>query len=978
MHRNAEYRLQNSERGRRRWLLCLHVAFCILNYSVSAAAQIGRPVSEVVIEQEGRPITDPLILGLIETQVGSPLAVKDVRESITHIISLNRFDDVQVSSEESSRGVRVRYVLTPLHPIDRIEFEGMLGLPEDALLRVVADRFGSSPSAGRSPEIIEALRAEYRRRGYANSEIRARLEETHDPDRATLVFQIDAGRRVLIADRRFTQRDADVQSTVTELPDIKVGQPFDDDVIERELRAWEEKMHGRGFYEARASHGSEIIEDGAIVSVNLTRGPRVVVRFTGDALPEAERERLVPVRTEGSADEDLLEDSSRAIDDYLYSRGYRDATALYTRQEQKDELVITFNVKRGPRYLVRNVSFSGNMAISETELVPLIRVKPGEPFVRSTVSAGITAIERLYRSRGFTRVQVKSGENVLVPENAAEPDRQTDLDIAVVEGVRTLIGMVSFTGNTAVDEPALRNLAMLSEGQAFSEGQIVAARERIDLEYRNRGYDSVVVTSEPTLADDGVRADVAFKVVEGPQVMIDHIIIVGNRRISTRTIQRELLLHEGQPLGYSALVESRQRLFALGLFRRAQIEPLGNSGEAHRDVLVEVEESPPTELGFGGGLEGGSLLRTGPNGVAEERWEVAPRGFFQIGRRNLWGKNRRVDLFTRLVVRPLDPPATDVPLPALREASGGGRFYEYRVLGQFREPKAFDTPADVVFTGLVEQARRSSFDFVRKEARAEAGFRLSRTYSVIGLYSFQKVRLLNERFTPDAPPPLIDRLFPQVRLSKLSGSIIRDKRDDQLDPSTGTMMIADGEIAARALGSEVGFVQTYLQSFYYHRLPVQRRVVVALGARIGLAHGFARAFGDQIVQDLPPSERFFAGGDTTVRGFTLDRLGTAETITPAGYPTGGNGVIVLNSELRVAVVGPLHATGFVDAGNVFLKASDLDFTDIRPTAGFGVMYRSPVGPIRVDLGFNLDPQQLYAGGATERRRVLHILLGQPF
>ena len=978
MHRDAEFRMQNSGGGQQRgWLLCLQVALCILTYAVSAEAQIGRPITEVALEQEGRPITDPLILGLVETQVGTPLVVKDVRETITHIMSLNRFGDVQVLSEETSGGVRVRYVLTPLHPVDRIEFEGMLGLPEDALLRVVADRFGTSPRAGRSPEIIEALRAEYRRRGYASPRITSRLEETHDPDRATLVFEIEAGHRLLIADRRFTQRDADVQSTVTELPDIKVGQPFDDDVIERELRAWEDKMHARGFYEARASHGSEIIEDGAIVSVNLTRGPRVVVRFIGDALPETERERLVPVRTEGSADEDLLEDSSRAIDDYLYSRGYRDATALYTRQEQKDELVITFNVNRGPRYLVRNVSFTGNMAITETELLPLIRLKAGEPFVRSTVATGITAIERLYRSRGFTRVQVKSAENVLVPENAAEPNRSTDLDIAIVEGMRTLIGLVSFTGNMAIDEPALRNLAMLSEGQAFSDGQIVAARERVDLEYRNRGYDSVVVTSEPTLADDGARADVAFRIAEGPQVMIDHIIIVGNRRISTRTIQRELLLHEGQPLGYSALVESRQRLFALGLFRRAQIQPLGNSGEAHRDVLVEVEESPPTELGFGGGLEGGSLLRTGANGVAEEHWEIAPRGFFQIGRRNLWGKNRRLDLFTRLVVRPRDPPVTDVPLPALQQDSGG-RFYEYRVLGQFREPKAFDTPADVVLTGLVEQARRSSFDFIRKEARAEAGFRLSRTYSMIGLYSFQKVGLLNERFTPDAPPPLIDRLFPQVRLSKLSGSIIRDKRDDQLDPSTGTMMIADGEIAARAIGSEVGFVQTYLQSFYYHRLPVQRRAVVALGARVGLAHGFARVFDNQIVQDLPPSERFFAGGDTTVRGFTLDRLGTAETITAAGYPTGGNAVIVLNSELRVAVVGPLSATGFVDAGNVFLKASDLDFTNIRPTAGFGVMYRSPVGPIRVDLGFNLDPQQLYAGGATERRRVLHILLGQPF
>jgi outer membrane protein insertion porin family len=323
--------------------------------------------------------------------------------------------------------------------------------------------------------------------------------------------------------------------------------------------------------------------------------------------------------------------------------------------------------------------------------------------------------------------------------------------------------------------------------------------------------------------------------------MIDHIIIVGNRRISTRTIERELLLREGQPLGYSALIESRQRLFALGLFRRIQIEPLAHGSEARRDVLVEVEESPPTVLSYGGGLEGGSLLRTSETGIAEERWEIAPRGFFQIGRRNLWGKNRRIDLFTRLAVRPRDPPAVQATFPAFQDESP--RFYEYRVLGQFREPKAFDTAADVTVTGIVEQARRSSFNFDRREARVEAGFRLSRVYSAIGLYSFQRFRLFDERYTPDAPPPLIDRLFPEVRLSKVSASLIRDKRNDPLDPSNGTMMIVDGELAARFLGSEVGFVQTYLQGFSYHQLPTPRRVVLALGARVGLAHGFNRRSG---------------------------------------------------------------------------------------------------------------------------------------
>src|SRR5262245_41726239 len=412
MHHNSKFRAQHVDEVWPRLWLCLYFALCVLSFPTSAHAQIGRPVTEIVIEQEGRPVTDPLITGLIETRVGPELDARDVRETIAHLMSLNRFDDVQVWAEEVEGGVRVRYVLTPLHPVDRIEFQGMLGLPEDSLLRVVVDRFGTSPRAARTPEITEALRAEYRRRGFANARIDSRLVETHDPDRATLIFEIEAGRRLLIADRRFTQRDADVQGPVTELPDVKPGQPFDDDVIDRELRAWEDAMRARGFYEARASHGSEVTEDGAIVSINLTRGPHVVVRFTGDPLPEAERERLVPVRTEGSADEDLLEDSSRAIESYLYSRGYRDADTTYTSQEKDGELVITFNVARGPRYIVRDVSVTGNAAISELELLTLMRLKQGEPFVRSTVSVGVGAIERLYRTRGFTRVQVKTDESI--------------------------------------------------------------------------------------------------------------------------------------------------------------------------------------------------------------------------------------------------------------------------------------------------------------------------------------------------------------------------------------------------------------------------------------------------------------------------------------------------------------------------------------------------------------------------------------
>jgi outer membrane protein insertion porin family len=393
---------------------------------------------------------------------------------------------------------------------------------------------------------------------------------------------------------------------------------------------------------------------------------------------------------------------------------------------------------------------------------------------------------------------------------------------------------------------------------------------------------------------------------------------------------------------------------------------------------------------------GGTRLRpTGEGGQAEERFEIAPRGFFEIGRRNLWGKNRAVNLFGRVSLRSRDVVLSDsgVRFDEPGEGSGYG-FNEYRVLATFREPRAFNTPADVLVTGILDQAIRSSFNFITREARAETGVRIGARYNLAGRYSYEHTRLFDERFT-EAEKPLIDRVFPQVRISKFSASAIRDTRNDVLDPDNGTLVILDSQLAARMIGSEVGFTRTFVEGFGFYRMPSARRLILAVGSRLGVAHGFRRtvarigpdgqpitdAGGTPIVDVveylLPASERFFAGGDTTVRGFSLDRLGTDATISSTGFPTGGNGLVVLNAELRIAVVGGLGAVGFLDAGNVFLRAKDLDLGELRGAAGFGIRYRSPVGPIRIDLGFKLDRREL-APGRLERRNVLHISLGQAF
>ena len=937
-------------------------------------AQTAPVITEIRVEQEGRLVNDRVINSLIETAAGQPLSMRDVRGTLSHLTSLDRFEDVQVFQEEAGAGVRLRYVLFPLHPVDRIEFQGVLGFSEGDVRQAVTERFGVVPPASRVEAVAETISALYRDSGYASVQVAPRIEVTHDPDRATMVFVIQTGPRVMIGRVEIEQVDGGGQLGASGNIAVRAGDPYDNNAILAELERYVAGLRARGFYEARALHTAFFESTGtATVRVTVDSGPLVSVAFAGDPLPEADRERLVPVRTEGSADDDLLEDATFEIEEYLRAQGYRTAAAEYARTESEGQLTITFTIARGSRYVVDAVTIGGNEAMPTAALLEPVLIEEGGPYVDADASAGAAAIRGAYRALGFASavVQATAVELRGDDERGSSVDRPVNVRFIVTEGPRTLVGSVAFDGNTVFGEDELRALMITSPSRLYSEIDVAGDRDRIDLEYRNRGYDSVVVEPVVTLVENDTYADVSFTISEGAQILVDRVIVVGNQRTNVEIIERELLLRPGQPLGYSAQIETRQRLVALGLFRRVVVEELRHSGEPRSDVLVQVEEAPPTTIGFGGGLEGRQT---------EERFEVAPRGFFEVGRRNLWGKNRAVNLFARVGLRARDRDSgtgSDGPV-----AEGGYGFNEYRLYATYREPRAFNTPADMLVTGILDRAIRSSFNFITREVRTETGVRLGQRYSLAMRYSYGHTELFDFDETDPEKQRLIDRVFPQVRISKFSVSAIRDTRNDVVDPDTGVFVIVDSEVAARAVGSEVGFTKTFLQGFGFYRVPTARRTVLAFGARLGAAHGFQRLVvtegpdGEPIseeVQDLPASERFFAGGDTTVRGFSLDRLGT----DASGFPTGGNGLVVLNAELRTTVIGGIGAVGFLDAGNVFLSATEIDFGQLRVAAGFGLRYQSPVGPIRIDLGFKLGRREL-APDRLERRSVLHVSLGQAF
>jgi outer membrane protein insertion porin family len=288
----------------------------------------------------------------------------------------------------------------------------------------------------------------------------------------------------------------------------------------------------------------------------------------------------------------------------------------------------------------------------------------------------------------------------------------------------------------------------------------------------------------------------------------------------------------------------------------------------------------------------------------------------------------------------------------------------------------------LLVTGALEQQIRSSFNFSRRGASAAIGRSLTPAVKVSGSYQIQRIRLFDVK---SEDTRLIDQLFPQVRLASFSGSATRDGRDNLVEPGAGQYVSVSGQLAARSIGSEVGFTKTFITAQSFRTLPRGNRFVLAGQARLGLANGFGRTvqitgpngeFETEVVDDLPASERFYGGGDTTVRGFALDTLGTPDTIDKDGFPLGGNAIVIFNAELRALVRGPFSAVGFLDVGNVFRRASDVRLADLRSAVGFGVRYRSPVGPIRVDLGFKTHPEEV--AGRRERLTALHITLGQAF
>ncbi|HET7151282.1 MAG TPA: POTRA domain-containing protein [Candidatus Acidoferrum sp.] len=676
------------------------------------------------------------------------------------------------------------------------------------------------------------------------------------------------------------------------------------------------------------------------------------------------------------------------------------------------EETITYTVERGDKHKLIGIEISGNKYF-DTELLEsrlqVFRGAFGSPgrFSQRLVESDAESMQNLYRANGFLDAKVTPQ----VEDNYKGKEGDLLIHFLVQEGKQTRVASLVIEGNHAFKDEELFGVIGSTPGQPYSDFSVTTDRDNILALYFNEGFpeasfsasaERVPASTEerstevgsnngsglqnakkeergkelerkstvPVEQAEAVR--LVYHISEGPQTRVRRVFISGYEHTRLGVIRREVHIQPGEPLREADVVESQRRLYNLGIFNRVTIEPQNPTGtDVDKDIAVLVEEAKRYTLAYGGGFEVQRLASTTSPTSGEV--QAAPRGILEISKMNLTGRADSLSLKLR------------------------GSTIENRALLGYSIPNTFGSPKySTQATAYTEKTQDiNTFTEMRYEGSTQLTEQVTSRTSLLYRYSFRKVLVsnLNSHIAPEAIP-----LFQQPTLvSQFGVTWFRDTRDNPADASKGSFNSADFSIADTYFGSSASFLRFFVQNSTYH--PIRRRFSFARSIRFGILSpyrdtvslSFPAPTTPPLPTVIPLPERFFAGGGTSLRGFALNQAGPRDSVT--GFPVGGQAMLVLNQEFRFPMRLPfigtaLGGTLFYDGGNVYSRLTRISFRTNLPspvialqnpslppsstnlpmcvtncsnelnyfshTVGLGFRYKTPVGPIRIDLGYQLN------------------------
>jgi len=924
---------------------------------------------------------------LIAQKEGAPLDRDLIRESIHQLYGTGLFSEIWVEAERTADDkVALTIVTAPNYFVGEVRVEGAPRRPTPGQI-VNASKLvlGETFTAERLNRALSSIKQFMEANGYYGSAVTTEQKPDNKKQQMAVVFHMDSGPEARVGKVRVK---CDPACSTAQIQQVAKLKPKELVTIQTSSRALERlrkryQKRDRLLAQVRIAEKSYRPETNTVdYTIEINPGPKVEIMAQGFKLSRRVMRQNVPVFEENAVDPDLLNEGRNNLLNYLQSRGYFDAKVELKGPPTKngDELDIVYLVNAGARHKLVMIEIAGNRYFGTSDLREHMQVQPAGRlfeygrFSQRLLAADVVSLTNMYVSNGFQKAKI-------TPEAIDDfegHENEVAVKLNIEEGSQTLVGEFQILGNKAFSAQQLQAEINTAAGQPFSEFRIAQDRDNVLNYYFNHGFPRATFEATATpLLNNPNRMDVTFTINEGERVFVNHVYVSGLVHTRPYVVNRELQVSSGDPLSQIDMLQTQKRLYDLGIFSQVDTavqNPNGN--ESEKNVLVDVQEAKRYTFLYGFGLE----FQTGqPSAIGTNQalgqTGVSPRASLAITRLNFRGRDHTITF------------------------RGDIGSLQQRALVNYVAPRWFGSPnwRLSLLSFYDNTVDVTTFTSRRAEGSVQAEQIINKTSTMDYSFTYRQVKASNIEISPIEIP----QLSLPVRVGEPGLSYIRNTRDNDLDPTKGMYIAGTTGVAYSGFGSERDFSHLLIQNATYQAFgknrPQDKKFVFARRTTVGVEN----VFGSTLI--LPPgqscpitestcsnlaviplAERFLSGGGNSHRGFGVNQAGPRDPVT--GFPLGGSALFLNNVELRMPPIALPYVQDnmsfalFWDAGNVFTDgrlmldnllrwrqkdpsvclgdstaARQCDFSYISHALGLGVRYKTPVGPVRFDFGYNLNP-----------------------
>jgi outer membrane protein assembly complex protein YaeT len=970
-------------------LVALALAFLPKSASAQDATTFeGRRITRIAFDPRFQPLPEEELARLLPFKVGSALNATAIRETIQKLYSTGRYSEVEIDGDDDPPdGVVVTIRTRRTYFVSAVTIDGVAEPPTRGQLLTAAKlELGTAFTEAQLAVATENIQERLTANGLYDATVTHTVDRFPDTEEVVVHFKIDPGARA-----RF--------DGVTLSGDLSTPpQNIIDETHWRRSLAFIRLPGWRYVTESQVSTGVnrvlESLQRGDHLEATVTledlkydaesntvtpsllidSGPILLVRTIGAKVSPGKLRQLVPIYQERTVDRSLLVEGRRNLVEYFQSQGYFDAAVDFHESPlEEGRETIDYSITLNDRHSLAHLGIDGNRYFEDDIIRERLEMAPARRFgfrfghySQRILDRDMDSIRDLYRSNGFRDVDVSAQ----IDGDYKGVQGHLGVILQVKEGPQWFVNQLSIEGAPENDLPYLQSVLQSTAGEPFSEANVAEDRDSILSYYYNNGYPDAAFDWSEAPGSSEHRVNLTYTITPGKREYIRAVIVRGLRTTRQSLVYKRVSLGPGDPISQNQVAASQQKLYDLGIFSKVQTAIQNPDGdEESKYLLFDVDEADRYSFTAGigaqlGRIGGGVTTFDEPAGTTG----FVPRISLGVSRLNLFGEGRTLSLQTRFST------------------------IEQRVLLSYIAPQLTGNPnLTLTISGLFDDSRDiRTFAARRWEASMQLAQKLTRANSVQYRLTFRRVDISNVVISPE----LIPLLSQPEQVGLFSTTFIQDRRDDPVNSHRGIYNTIDVGIALRQLDAKSEFTRLLMRNSTYH--PIGKNVVLART----LQFGWIERLGGQ--PQIPLAERFFAGGASSDRAFPDNQAGPRDLDT--GFPLGGNALLMHSTELRFPLFGStLGGVLFHDMGNVYDSVQDIsfrfrqrnnqDFDYMVQSVGFGLRYKTPIGPLRVDFSFSPDAprffgfqgtfDQLLAGTGRQVNQKInlfqfHFSLGQTF